>query len=223
MKLIAIRLRALLPLSSRCTHIKGHGGLKQTVVEIQNSLSDYKFVFKTDVKGFYESINQYLLVEMINDTVLDADLRHYLYQIIHRCVEFGGDYRDIDQGISRGCPLSPILGALYLTAAFRTDRHIDIEYALQALRPSHGLVLLFWCFIFVSLSGTAFASFGRRHIDTFFAVWGEHAMEFGQVYSRLRNQGCQFRDKVQRLEDDMGRAITVRRFELIADIPRRRQ
>jgi hypothetical protein len=84
------------------------------------------------------------------------------------------------------------------------------------------------CFIFGSLLGTAFASFGRRHINTFFAVWvvrqpDEHAMESGQVYSRLWNQGCQFRDKVQRIEDDMGRAITVRRFELIADIPRRRQ
>ena len=55
------------------------------------------------------------------------------------------------------------------------------------------------------------------NIDTVFAVWvmrhpDEHAMESGQVYSRLWNQGCQLRDKVQRLEDDMGRAITVRRL-----------
>ena len=53
---------------------------------------------------------------MINDTLPDADLRHYLYQIIHRCVEYGGNYRGINRGISRGCPLSPILGALYLKA-----------------------------------------------------------------------------------------------------------
>jgi hypothetical protein len=81
---------------------------------------------------------------------------------------------------------------------------------------------LFWCFISVSLPGTAFAPFGWRHIDTFFAVWDEHAMESGQVYSRLWDQDCQFRNKVQRLEDDMGRVITVRRFELIADIPQSR-
>jgi RNA-directed DNA polymerase len=55
-------------------------------------------------------------MDMINDTVQGADLRHYLYQIMHRCVEYGGYYRDINQGISRGCPLSPILGALYLKA-----------------------------------------------------------------------------------------------------------
>jgi RNA-directed DNA polymerase len=116
MKLIANRLSVSLPLSNRCTHIKGHGGLKQTIVEVQSNLSDYPYVCKTDVKGFYASINQYLLMDMINETVADADLRHYLYQIMHRCVEYGGNYRDINQGISRGCPLSPILGALYLKA-----------------------------------------------------------------------------------------------------------
>jgi RNA-directed DNA polymerase len=116
MKLIANGLSVSLPLSSRCTHIKGHDRLKQTVVEIQNSQGNYKYVCKTDVKGFYASINQYLLMDMINETVADADLRHYLHQIMHRCVEYGGHYRDIDQGISRGCPLSPILGALYLKA-----------------------------------------------------------------------------------------------------------
>jgi retron-type reverse transcriptase len=110
------RLSVSPPLSNRCTHIKGHGGLKQTIVEVQSNLSDYPYVCKTDVKGFYASINQYLLMDMINETVADADLRHYLYQIMHRCVEYGGNYRDINQGISRGCPLSPILGALYLKA-----------------------------------------------------------------------------------------------------------
>ena len=37
---------------------------------------------------------------MINETVADADLRHYPYQVMHRCVELVGNYRDIDQGIS---------------------------------------------------------------------------------------------------------------------------
>jgi hypothetical protein len=116
MKLLAVTLQALLPLSSRCTHLKGHGGLKQSIVAVQQHLDDYQYACKTDVKGYYESIDQYLLMDMINDHIQDPDLRHYLYQVIRSCVEFGGEYRNIEGGISRGCPLSPILGALYLQA-----------------------------------------------------------------------------------------------------------
>jgi len=79
MKLISNALQALLSLSSRCTHIKGHGGLKQSVVDIQQHLDDYQYACKTDVKGYYESIDQYLLMGMINDTIQDRDLRCYLY------------------------------------------------------------------------------------------------------------------------------------------------
>ncbi|MDC1287906.1 reverse transcriptase domain-containing protein [Gammaproteobacteria bacterium] len=116
MKLMASILVSMLPISSRCTHVKGHGGLKQSIVEVQNRLHEYRFVCKTDVKHFYETIDQYRLMEMIHDSVRDTDLRYYLYQVIHRTVESGGEYKDIDSGISRGCPLSPLLGALYLKA-----------------------------------------------------------------------------------------------------------
>ncbi len=70
-------------------------------------------------------------MEMINDSVQDKGLRYYLYQVIHRCVEFGGEFRDFDDGISRGCPLSPILGALYLQALddqFETKNVYYIRY-----------------------------------------------------------------------------------------------
>ena len=35
-------------------------------------------------------------------------------QILRRTVTWGGLYKDIDRGISRGCPLSPLPGACYL-------------------------------------------------------------------------------------------------------------
>ena len=128
MKLLAGHLQAQLPLSTRCTHIKGHGGLKQSIIEIQLHLGDYQYACKTDVRGYYESIDQYLLMDMINDHIQAPDLRHYLYQVIRRCVEFGGEYRDIEGGISRGCPLSPILGALYLRALDEQFAELDVFY-----------------------------------------------------------------------------------------------
>ena len=58
-------LGSILPLSPRCTHVKGHGGLKQSAADVQRNLHRYHFVCKTDVKGFYESIDQYRLMNMI--------------------------------------------------------------------------------------------------------------------------------------------------------------
>jgi hypothetical protein len=59
---------------------------------------------------------------------------------------------------------------LGLTSALRADRYIDVEHPLQALRPGHSLVALFGCLVFAFLSGAAFTAFGRRHLDTVFAV-----------------------------------------------------
>ena len=114
LKALAEPLQSQLKLSRSCTHLKGHGGLKQCVVGVQQHLANYSFVCKTDVKSFYESIDQNVLIEKLYTHIEDSILRRYLYQVIHRAVEGGGNYREITRGISRGCPLSPILGGLYL-------------------------------------------------------------------------------------------------------------
>ena len=69
MKVLSGRLTAQLNLPESCTHIKGHGGLKQSITQIQAQLKDYQFVCKTDVKHFYESIDQVVLMEQINQQV----------------------------------------------------------------------------------------------------------------------------------------------------------
>lgn len=79
---------------------------------------------------------------------------------------------------------------LGFTTTLWAHRDIDIEYPFEALRPGHGLVTLFGCFVFVFLSGTAFAAFGPRHINPVFAVGGKYAMEPGQVHSGFWNQRC---------------------------------
>ena len=67
MKLMAGVLGLIPPLSPRRTHVKGHGSLKQSIVDVQHHLNRYHYVCKTDVKSFCESIDQYLLIDMIND------------------------------------------------------------------------------------------------------------------------------------------------------------
>jgi len=38
----------------------------------------------------------------------DRSLLNYLWQAVHRAVVDGGLYREIDRGISRGCPLGSV-------------------------------------------------------------------------------------------------------------------
>jgi RNA-directed DNA polymerase len=114
LKALALIVGPLLRLSPRCVHVKGHGGLKAAVREVQQRLPDYSHVLRTDVKGFYESIDQSILLAQLAALIDDSLVLALLGQAIQRTVERGGLYWDIRTGISRGCPLSPLLGALYL-------------------------------------------------------------------------------------------------------------
>ena len=56
-------------LSPRCFHLAGHGGLKRAVREVADNLSEHTFVFRTDVKSYYASINHSILMEIVGKYV----------------------------------------------------------------------------------------------------------------------------------------------------------
>ncbi len=55
LKALAIVLGKHLPVSPRCTHLKGHGGAKYAVREVRDHLAVNRFVLRTDVKSYYAS------------------------------------------------------------------------------------------------------------------------------------------------------------------------
>ena len=114
LKCLALSLPPYLHLSLHCTHIKGHGGLKATVADVQRHSSSYSSVMRTDVKAYYENIDHQILLDQLSSAIKDRFILNLLCQYLKRTVHRGGLYRDITLGISRGCPLSPIIGALYL-------------------------------------------------------------------------------------------------------------
>ena len=116
LKMLAMALPEALALSSLCTHIKGHGGLKATVSALQAALPDYTYVMKTDVKGYYESIDHTILLKQLDKDITDPFIWRLLVQFVKRSVERGGTFKSITCGISRGCPLSPVIAAYYLKA-----------------------------------------------------------------------------------------------------------
>lgn len=122
LKALSCALAEVLPSSSRCTHLKNHGGLKQTVEEVFTHQAPYQFVFRTDVHSYYESIDHVILYEKLCAYVKDKRLQRLLWFYLKRVVEWGGTYQDIERGISAGCPLSPLIASFYL---YELDQHFE--------------------------------------------------------------------------------------------------
>jgi RNA-directed DNA polymerase len=131
LKVLSIMLAEVLPISMACTHVKGHGGLKSTVRQVYDQLPSHCFVLRTDVKGYYESIDHFLLMGQLAEYIKDKFILNLLWQYLHRMVERGGLYKEIQRGISRGCPLSPLIGAFFLAgldAQFQQDGVFYVRY-----------------------------------------------------------------------------------------------
>ncbi len=114
LKALSLILGKRLKLSKSCTHIKGHGGMKATLRQIQRALPNHKYVCRTDVKGYYAHIDHMQLMEKLSEEIKEPYLRRLVWFYMLRTIEEGGIYRTIHKGLSRGCPLSPLMGALYL-------------------------------------------------------------------------------------------------------------
>ncbi len=117
LKAMAIVLqRRLAPqLSKCCHHLAGHGGAKGAVRAVAKQLSANTFVFSTDVKSYYASIDHQVLLDRLANVIGDRRVLALLRGYLGRTVYDGGFYEDVQCGIALGCPLSPLMGALYLS------------------------------------------------------------------------------------------------------------
>jgi len=66
------------------------------------------------VKSYYASINHEILFAELKEYFDDPRLLDLLWQYMRRTIYNGGLYEDVTLGIPLGCPLSPLMGALYL-------------------------------------------------------------------------------------------------------------
>ena len=98
---------------------------------------------------------------------------------------------------------------------------LDVDNALEALRPGHGSAAFSQRFLLFLIGYLGFgdrAPRRLRHQRSVLAVGREHAVESRQVDPGLWDQRGQPGDQVQRLEDNMGRAVAIRRLLLVADV-----
>ncbi len=101
---------------------------KGAVREVLSELPANQFVFRTDVKSYYASISHNILFAQLQHYIADPRLLDLLRQYMRRTVYDDGFYEDIEQGISLGCPLSPLMGALFLDLLDRRMEAMRLFY-----------------------------------------------------------------------------------------------
>ena len=110
-----------------CYHVKDRGGLKKAVKDTVNALSHevshegvdgvtkYHYIFRSDIKSYYESIDFEVLMGIIEQYVDDPILIALLKKALARTECRGGLYTFYaNKGLAMGSPLSPLLGAVML-------------------------------------------------------------------------------------------------------------
>jgi RNA-directed DNA polymerase len=119
LKALTLHLQpALLPhLSKKCYHLSGRGGVKAATSKIQNLLrsGSYPYVARSDAKGYYANIQHTRLLELLRQHTSDPITLDLVSQYCQRSITRGGYYAERRKGISLGCPISPLMGALYLS------------------------------------------------------------------------------------------------------------
>ena len=87
----------------------------------------YSFVIRTGVKAYCESFDHTLLLDKLATHIKDKFILN-LPQHTHRVIEYGGTFTDIKYGISRSCPLSPIISSFYLAQLDRSFSRNSVYY-----------------------------------------------------------------------------------------------
>ncbi len=103
-------------ISKNCYNFKNHGGAKKAVRAIMYHKNNFKYLFKTDIKSYYASINHEAMMDIARRYIPDKSVLSLIYQFLKRTIYYEGYYLERSKGICRGSPLSPILGTLYLKA-----------------------------------------------------------------------------------------------------------
>ncbi len=97
-------------LSHNCYHLSGRGGAKAAIRATVKQIKHGYHVMKSDVRHYYASIDHEILYNQLQEHVQDRYVIRLLWQYMKRTVYCDGLYRDVKQGISLGCPLSPLMG-----------------------------------------------------------------------------------------------------------------
>ena len=117
-------------ISPKCIHVKRHGGMKHHLYRLKRALERYPYVYRTDIKRFYASIPHKALMRMLRSRIDDPVILRLIYETISAPIWVEGKLQSRKgKGIPLTCPLSPLIGAIYLSSIDRMFDHCsDVFY-----------------------------------------------------------------------------------------------
>lgn len=102
-------------LSTDCA-AHGNGGVEGCVARTQSYVASNpeSHCMKSDIQGYYAHVSHTVLMEQLSCLFPNEPaLCRLIMEHLRRTVEWGGNYKEIKQGLPLGSALSPILGAIY--------------------------------------------------------------------------------------------------------------
>lgn len=97
-----------------CTHLKNRGGIHKAIADVSVHKEHYTHLLKSDVYHYYESIDHQRLLSLLEPIIECQSLLRLLRQYCERVEIREGHYYHFQRGIPMGCPLSPLMAAIYL-------------------------------------------------------------------------------------------------------------
>ncbi|EIV4812171.1 transposase [Salmonella enterica] len=115
LKWVTLKLQDRLPVQEACAHVAGRRGGRDSLAQISRAIREgARYVYRTDIRGYYRHIQKAQLYSHLCRFVHEPALRRLLHQYLYYCVEDGGEIHTPQNGICRGCSLSPLMGASFL-------------------------------------------------------------------------------------------------------------
>tara|TARA_R110000868_G_scaffold242490_2_gene498001 strand:- start:58 stop:1116 length:1059 start_codon:yes stop_codon:yes gene_type:complete len=99
---------------SHCTHLKDAGGIHAALKQVSINQDHYQHILKSDAYHYYESIDHQVLLAELETHVSCPIILNLVSQYCQRLEIKDGHYYHFQRGIPKGCPLSPLMAALYL-------------------------------------------------------------------------------------------------------------
>jgi RNA-directed DNA polymerase len=131
LKYLAENIKAKSNFSKFVVSNKGNGGIPKAIKTVNKLIKTHKYIYRSDVKSFYNSINHKILLEELPKYTKPNEYK-LIAKHLDRIEWQDGEYVEIKQGISKSSPLSPLLGCIYLDKLDQAMEKMDIKYLRYA-------------------------------------------------------------------------------------------